>query len=102
MAKNPETRYQDKVLEYLKTVVGGYWVKIHVSSFQTKGEPDLIGCYKGRFIAIELKRPDGKGKHAKLQQYKLSKIRENGGVGIFNANLEELKELFADDKILRI
>lgn len=102
MAKNPETRYQERVLEYLNSEVGGYWVKIHASSYQTRGKPDIIGCYKGRFIGIELKRPDGKGRLAKLQQYNLRLIKENGGVGIENASLEELKELFKDDKILRI
>ena len=102
MAQNPETRYQNKVLEYLKLEVGGYWIKIHASSFQTKGKPDIIGCYKGKFIGIELKRPDGKGRLSKLQEYNLQQINDNGGVGISNARLEDLKELFKDDKILRL
>lgn len=96
---NPETRFQNKVLAFLKQK-GGYWIKIHVSSFQSKGEPDVIGVYKGRFIAFELKRPDGKGRHSKLQEYKLAKINEAGGVGMFIESMEELEDLFVDDKIL--
>ena len=44
-----EGAFQNKVLKYLKTVVGGHWIKIHASSYQSTGEPDIVGCYKGRF-----------------------------------------------------
>jgi hypothetical protein len=42
-----------------------------------RGIPDIIGVISGRFIAIELKAPNGK--LDKLQEYTLSKIREAGG-----------------------
>lgn len=99
MAKNPETLFQDKVLRYLKEV-GGYWVKIHVSSFTSKGVPDIVGCYKGKFIAFELKRPDGKGRLSKLQEYNIELINLAGGYATSINSLEEMKELFEDDKIL--
>jgi Holliday junction resolvase len=34
---------------------GGWWMKIHGSPFQLAGVPDIIGCYKGHFVAIEVK-----------------------------------------------
>lgn len=90
-----ESAFQKKVLKYLREKVGGYWVKIHVSSYQLEGEPDIMGCYQGRFYAFELKQ--GKNTTSELQEYKLGKIAENGGVALVVTSLEQLKELFEQD-----
>lgn len=102
MGKGPETLFQEQVLKYLKETIGGYWIKIHVSSFTSRGVPDVIGSYKGRFIAFELKRPDGKGTVSKLQEYNIKLINEAGGYACVIQSMEQLKELFEDDKILRL
>lgn len=34
-------------------------VKVHGGPYQDKGTPDLLACYKGVFIAIEVKTPRG-------------------------------------------
>ena len=91
-----EGAFQNKVLKYLKTVVGGHWIKIHASSYQSTGEPDIVGCYKGRFYGLELKRPDGKGKASVKQIQKLSSIRREGGIAMVIDNMETLKQLFDD------
>lgn len=93
MASNPETLFQNKVLRFLEEQ-GGYWHKVHVSSFSSAGIPDIIGCYKGRFVALELKRPDGKGRVSELQKYHIEKINEAGGYAAVISSIEELKELF--------
>ena len=56
------------------------------------GVPDIIGCYKGRFIAIECKA--GKGKTTALQDKELGAILTAGGFTFVarETNLEELKE----------
>lgn len=36
---------------------GGQVVKVHGSAAQKAGTPDLLGCVRGRFVAIELKQP---------------------------------------------
>ena len=43
----------------------------------TSGIPDIIGCYHGRFIAIEMKVD--RGKPTPLQLYNLEQIRKNEG-----------------------
>jgi Holliday junction resolvase len=58
---------------------GGFWIKVHGSPFQMAGIPDIIGCYRGRFIAFEVKR-DATGKPTALQDYTMKKIREAGGM----------------------
>lgn len=88
-----ESVLQNKILAYLKEV-GGYWIKIHGSSYQSRGEPDIVGVHKGTFYAFEIKRDDGKGIVSDLQLYKIKRINEAGGVAMIVKDLNTIKELF--------
>ena len=77
---------------------GAYVIKIHVSSYQLEGEPDIICCHKGRFYAFELKQGS---KLSELQKIKLELIRESGGVAMEIRDIEQLKEIF-DDNIPKV
>jgi Holliday junction resolvase len=74
-----ESQFQQKVIQFLKSI-GAYHVKIWGGGFQKAGIPDLLVCYKGKFIGIELKTD--KGKASVLQKYNISKIQKAGGIGI--------------------
>lgn len=87
-----ESTFQTKVIDYLKSI-GAYVIKIHVSSYQLEGEPDIVCCHKGRFYAFELKQ---ESTLSKLQEIKLELIRESGGVAMEIRTLDQLKELFHD------
>jgi hypothetical protein len=54
------------------------------------GIPDIIGCYNGRFIAIECKA--GKGKTTTLQERELQLIKDSGGF-TFVAREDNLEEM---------
>ena len=90
-----ESRLQKQVLDYLKSR-GGHWIKIHASSFQSEGEPDIIGCYRGYFVAIELKNPNGKGRLSPMQEYKLNSIQENQGHTLVATQLSQVVGLLDD------
>ncbi len=45
--------------------------------YGTAGIPDIIACYKGRFVAFEVKTPTGK--MTKLQEITIQKIRDAKG-----------------------
>jgi len=92
-----ESAFQTKVINYLKSK-GAYVIKIHVSSYQLEGEPDIICCHKGRFYAFELKQGS---KLSELQKIKLELIRESGGVAMEIRDIEQLKEIF-DDNIPKV
>jgi hypothetical protein len=69
----------NKVLALIKSR-GGYAVKIHGSQFMLLGLPDIIACYRGRFLAFEVKRD---GRPAKpIQLFQLGRIRRAGGVAL--------------------
>lgn len=88
-----ESAFQKKVIDYIESR-GGYKIKIHASSYQTEGEPDIVCCYKGRFCAFELKQGS---KLSELQIVKLEMIRNSGGIAMEVKDINQIKEVF--DKI---
>lgn len=68
---------------------GGFWFKVHGHPGQRRGIPDIIGCYKGRFIGLELKVPDRRDKVTELQEQVLEEISKAGGVGQVVTSKEE-------------
>lgn len=73
-----ESKVVTKIMTHLKTR-GGFWFKVHGSPMQIAGIPDIIGCYRGRFISFEVKRGPGYPP-TKLQVYVMGKIKAAGGV----------------------
>ena len=71
-----EGKFKEKVLKDLRSVEQLYVLK--TQEMARRGVPDLLICYKGKFIAIELK-VDG-AKPTKLQDIKLNEIRLAGGL----------------------
>lgn len=75
----------------------GCW-NFKTNELSVSGIPDILGCYKGKFIALEAKR-SSKHKATELQIYILNKIKNAGGFAevIFPENkddiLKRLKEL---------
>lgn len=72
-----EKTFENKVKLYLKEK-GAYFIKTHGDRFSKIGVPDLIVCYKGLFIGIELKASNGKP--SELQLYNLREIEKSGGI----------------------
>ena len=60
-----------------------------------RGIPDYIGCVKGRFVALELKKDArAASKTCKLQEYILSKIKQAGGIAevVHPENFQEIHD----------
>lgn len=87
-----ESELQTDMINYLKSK-GIYNININPGRFMRAGIPDLICCVKGLFVAIEVKRPDGKGKLSKLQEINIEQIKESGGVAIAFSSYELFKIL---------
>ncbi len=85
-----EKRIVDQIQTYLRAQ-GAWVIKIHGGWFQRAGIPDLIGVIRGRFFAIEAKRP---GKEpTRLQAYVMSQIRKAGGIAFKAESVEQVKEV---------
>lgn len=83
-----EQDIQRKIIKYLESV-GAYVVKVVASN--KSGTPDILACYRGIFLAIEVKRPETKTNVSELQEYNIKKIKEAGGIAIVSWDLDAVK-----------
>lgn len=80
------------VLPYLRGR-GGEWIAIPRSRFGRTGIPDILGCYRGVFVAFELKSPDSSYEATATQMAQLKRIRLNGGSALVARSLEDIAGL---------
>lgn len=76
MAKKLESSFQDRVISDLKALP-----KTHVFKIQQlakRGDPDLLVCIAGKFVALELKKDEKTGAEP-LQLYELDQVDRAGG-----------------------
>lgn len=74
---------------------GGYWFKVHGHPGQTRGLPDIIGVYQGRFVGLEVKVPHRKDRVTELQAYTLEQIRQAGGVGEVVTSVQDALDIIS-------
>ena len=89
MADTPEVKVKRKVVAQLKAL-GAYFFYPVTGGYGGSGVPDIVGCYKGKFFAIECKA--GKNKPTPLQQKNIDTIAAQGGaVWVVNeTNMDEV------------
>lgn len=78
MPVKPESLLVNRIIKRLNEERPGFWMKIHGGPFQKAGLPDIIGCYGGQFVGLEVKQPGGVA--TPLQAQRLHKIHDAGGV----------------------
>lgn len=88
-----ERQLQDKTTRWLKNQRGIWFLKVFGSGVQTGGVPDLLLCKNGKFIAVELKRPDGKGRVHPRQNAQMRRIRNAGGMAVVIDDYDEFLKL---------
>lgn len=85
-----ESKLQSKIIAYAESI-GCYVEKTIIGN--TNGLSDVKLCYKGRFITIECKAP-GK-KPTALQEFKMRKVREAGGIALWGDDYDNLRNELA-------
>jgi len=80
---------QLKIIRLLASLPGCWAVK--VISANQRGVPDILGCYRGRFIAVEVKSANNKP--SKIQQAQLNAIKQAGGIAEVVTSLEQIQRL---------
>ena len=89
-----EGQLQSKIIKVIEKR-GGYVVN---GIYSKTGIPDLIGCFKGTFFAMEIKLPGLKA--TKIQQYNLDKINKIGGIAEVITSTEEANDLLDEISVL--
>ena len=88
----PEAKVKKQVKKILDDVKAYHFSPL-TAGYGRSGVPDIIVCYKGKFIGIECKA--GKGKLTALQEYNIEQIKRNQGLAIVinEGNIETLLTL---------
>ena len=90
MALTPEKKVKNKVVQILRRM-GAYYFFPATYGMGRSGVPDVIVCYRGRFIGVECKA--GANKTTALQDRELADIKAAGGIPLVinETNLAELQ-----------
>ena len=88
------------IRKYLTSLGGDifFW-KEHGGPYGTSGIPDIICCYKGRFLGLEAKLPGGK--LTALQRRALDRINAAGGIGRRVESADDVKAVIAQADLER-
>lgn len=89
MSATPESKVKKKVVDILRAA-GAYYFFPATGGYGRSGVPDIIVCFKGRFIGIECKAGDNTP--TALQQRELMRIIDAGG-SAFVVNEKSLNAL---------
>ena len=54
----PESDLKKKIKDFLDDR-GAFWSMVTGGAYSKPGDPDMVVCYKGHYIAIEAKAPNG-------------------------------------------
>lgn len=94
----PEGMLTRSVRDLLHTFGIFHW-KVFQALGSYLGVSDILGIYKGKFLAIELKAPKGKPSLAQVDF--LDRVRSEGGIAILAYSLEDvIKGLGLEDRFL--
>lgn len=86
-----ETQLVEAIKKYLKTVPELFFWKEHGGQYGTAGIPDVIVCYRGRFIALEVKTQ--RGKPTVLQEVTIRQILKAGGIATIVRSVGEVRSI---------
>ena len=90
MAVKKESILVNKIKKSLNGINNSFFFKIHGGPMQMAGISDLIGVFKGKFVAIEVKLPENKKGATALQKWFIDKVKLCGGTGFIARSLEEV------------
>ena len=70
-----------------------FYFKEHGGPYGASGVPDIIVCYKGRFLGLEAKLPIGR--LTELQKRAIDRINRAGGIARRVESVEDVKAIIA-------
>ena len=85
-----EQDIQIAIMNYISSI-GGLPVKFNnIGIYAKAGVPDILACIKGRFVAIEVKKPGNKP--SSLQENFINAVNQIGGFAFWADNLQDVKD----------
>ena len=85
-----EQDIQTTIMNYISSI-GGLPIKFNnIGIYAKAGVADILACIKGRFVAIEVKKPGGKPSALQLQF--IAAVNNIGGLAFWADNLRDVKD----------
>jgi hypothetical protein len=88
--KQTEAELTSAIRLLLKTVGIFSWKQWQGPMSQPRGVSDIIGCWNGRFLAIEVKTPGGRV--SPDQEKFLEAVRRHGGIAFVARSIDDVIE----------
>lgn len=89
----PEGRVKTAIKQYLNSL--GVWhFSPPANGFGRSGIPDLVCCWQGRFIGIEVKAPGKLHNTTTMQDREIASINAAGGTALVVDDVSQLKPIF--------
>ena len=87
-----EKQIENKIKDYLfsKNI---YYFKVHGDEYVKPGIPDLVCCWNGKFLGIEVKRTGAKKEQSDAQKIHQRNIERSGGIYLLTDDLETVVNL---------
>lgn len=90
--RGPETRLRKRIVKALEEKYPDAYIrKIHGNAFQNIGVPDLLCCFDGTLVGMEIKNPGKVATPAQLLE--ISKIKKAKGIAGVVTTIEEALKL---------
>lgn len=74
-----EKLFENKIKNYLADKHCWY-VKFFANAYTKVGVPDILACVNGRFVAVEVKAPNGKP--SPIQLWNIEEIKKSNGIAL--------------------
>lgn len=84
----PESKLKSDIKAYLKAN-GIFWAMVQGGAFSKPGDPDMLACVHGRFVAIEGKTYEGSMRP--LQEVRKTQIEQSGGVYVIARTVDDVR-----------
>lgn len=86
-----ESKVQKDIIDYLHSI--GAWT-VKTIQCNKSGVPDILACYDGKFVALEVKRDEGarQNETKPLQKRTIKQINSSGGIAAVVISVKEAKE----------
>ena len=93
MAATPEGKVKARIKDYLNNL--GVWhFSPPANGFGRSGIPDLVCCFQGRFIGIEVKAPGKRTNTTTMQDREIASINAAGGTALVVDDVAQIKHIF--------
>ena len=80
-----------KAIKDLVVRRGGFWSSVQGGAGSKIGDPDMVICYKGKYIGVEGKTYEGA--QSEWQKLRMTQIRAAGGMYILARTVQDVEDI---------